>query len=395
MQSYSLYGDFVKLEKHKIACEISCAALAHNYGILVSRTPDCEHICVVKADAYGHVADICVRELLHLGCSFFAVSCIEEAISVRKICLDEQKDARILILGYTDPSLALSLVEYDIIQTVLSLENAQALADVAARVGRRVRVHVAVDTGMNRIGVSACSENECVNAAEEIESMLHLNSLSLEGMFTHFARSDEESSVTLTAHSHTALQCKRFVRVRELLLEKGIRLFTHACNSAAAVRFPSFAFDAVRLGIMLYGVYPSRHVERIGLVPVMKLKTVVAHVHTVPVGETVSYGGTYKAQTEVSVATLPIGYADGFIRAYSGAAVTVHTSDGVRRANVIGRVCMDQCMVDVTGINVRVGDEVVLFGEDENDLSRLAALADTIEYECLCLVSARVPRIKC
>lgn len=394
MESYGLYSGFEKLEKHKITAEISREALAHNYKLLLSRTPGCEHICVVKADAYGHVADICVRELIGLGCRFFAVSCIEEAIAVRKICLDESIDAHVLILGYTDPALARVLSENDIIQTVLSRENAEALAQCAKEAFCRIRVHVAVDTGMNRIGVSACSEAECIRAADEIEEIMKLDTLVVEGMFTHFARSDEEGSVTMSSHSHTTLQGRRFVRVKELLLSKGISLFTHACNSAAAVRFPGFAFDAVRLGIMLYGVYPSRHVERIGLKPVMKLKTVVAHVHTVPAGETVSYGGTYKAQTETSVATLPIGYADGFIRAYTGAAVTVHTNSGAKRACVVGRICMDQCMIDVSGIDVRAGDEVVLFGDDENDLSRLAALANTIEYECLCLISARVPRIK-
>ncbi len=394
MGSYNLYGDFEDLGKHKIVAEISTDALAHNYRLLTARTPDCEHICVVKADAYGHVADICVRELLSLGCSFFAVSCIEEAISVRKICLDEGENARVLILGYTEPSLAPVLSEYDIIQTVLSLDNARTLALEAHRSSCRVRVHIAVDTGMNRIGVSACSAAECVTAADEIEEIMKFDSLTVEGMFTHFARSDEESSITLTAHSHTAIQGRRFVRVKELLFEKGIKLFTHACNSAASMRFPSLAFDAVRLGIMLYGVYPSGCVERIGLKPVMKLKTVVAHVHTVHVGESVSYGGIYKAQSETSVATLPIGYADGFIRAYTGAAVSVHTANGIRRACIVGRVCMDQCMIDVTDLDVRVGDEVVLFGEDENDLSSLASLARTIEYECLCLISARVPRVK-
>ena len=394
MSQFRLYGDFEELAHHKIVAQISPDALAHNYNLLCSLTKGCEHIAVVKADAYGHIADICVRELLKLGCTFFAVSCIEEAVAVRKICLDERKDARVLILGYTVPSLASTLSEYDIIQTVLSLENARMLDAEARRAGCRVRAHVAVDTGMNRIGVCACSDAECISAADEIELMTKLDSLHLEGIFTHFARSDEESSVTLAPHSHTAIQGKRFTKVVELLSKKGIRLFTHACNSAASLRFPSLAFDAVRLGIMLYGVYPSRHVERIGLKPVMKLTTVVAHVHTVPEGETVSYGGTYKAQTETSVATLPIGYADGFIRAYSGAAVTVSTKNGDKRAKVVGRVCMDQCMIDVTGLDVEVGDEVVIFGEDDGDLSRLAALAGTIEYECLCLISARVPRIK-
>ena len=394
MEFYRLYSDFKDLERHKIVAEISTEALAHNYRLLSEKTPGCEHICVVKADAYGHVADICVRELLNLGCSFFAVSCIEEAIAVRNICLNENKNAGILVLGYTDPALASVISQYDITQTVLSRENAMRLALEAQRAGCRVRTHVAIDTGMNRIGVSACSDKECITAADEIEEMLSLSSLSVEGMFTHFARSDEDSSVTVTPYSHTAIQGRRFVKVKDILDSKGIRLFTHACNSAASMRFPGLTFDAVRLGIMLYGVYPSKYVERIGLRPVMKLKTVVAHVHTVPTGETVSYGGAYKAETETAVATLPIGYADGFIRAYSGAAVTVYTGDGSRHANVIGRVCMDQCMIDVTGLNVKAGDEVVLFGEDENDLSRLASLANTIEYECLCLISARVPRIK-
>ena len=296
MGSYHLYGDFEELQRHKIVAEISTDALAHNYKLLCSRTEGCEHICVVKADAYGHIADICVRELLGLGCTFFAVSCIEEAISLRKICLDEGVDARVLILGYTDPSLASVLSKYDIIQTVLSLENAYALDAEAKAANCLVRAHVAVDTGMNRIGVCACSPSECITAADEIEILTKLEAVRLEGIFTHFARSDEEGSITLAPHSHTAIQGERFKGVIELLGDRGIRLFTHACNSAASVRFPGLAFDAVRLGIMLYGVYPSRYVERIGLKPVMRLKTVIAHVHTVPAGETVSYGGTYKAQ---------------------------------------------------------------------------------------------------
>ena len=393
--SYRLYDGYKDLARHKIVAEISTDALAHNYSLLCAHTPNCEHICVVKADAYGHVADICVRELLSLGCTFFAVSCIEEAIDVRNICREEGVEARVLILGYTDPMLARELCDYDIIQTLISLDYARTLDREVSKISRRIRAHVAVDTGMNRIGVSACSEQECIQAADEIGEMNGLKSISLEGMFTHFARSDEESSVTLSAHSHTAIQGKRFIKVKEQLEQKGVKLYTHACNSAASVRFPGFAFDAVRLGIMLYGVYPSEYVEKIGIKPVMRLKTVVAHVHNVPIGETVSYGGIYKAQTETAVATLPIGYADGIIRAYTGAAVTVCTENGAKRAQIVGRVCMDQCMIDVTGLDVRVGDEVVLFGDDPQDLSLLASMAGTIEYECLCLISARVPRVKC
>ncbi len=394
MPSYRLYDSAADLPKHKIVAEISTSALAHNFKTLRSLVSKSEPICVVKADAYGHVADICVRTLLSLGCSFFAVSCIEEAISVREICDDEKAPAKVLILGYTPPALADELAKYDIIQTILSLEYAKELSSNAVSAGREIRAHVAVDTGMNRIGVCANTDEECISAADEIAEIADIKGIRLEGMFTHFARSDEERSATLSDDSHTRKQGARFNRVRGLLLNKNISLFTHACNSAATVRFPEFAFDGVRLGIMLYGIYPSRYMSGLGLRPVMTLKTVVAHIHTVPVGESVSYGGMYKADHRTRVATLPIGYADGFLRAYSGAAVTVRTKNGDFRAAVIGRVCMDQCMIDVTGIDVCVGDSVIIFGEDPADLQRLAALADTIEYECLCLVSARVPRIK-
>lgn len=394
MRSHHLYDAMPRVSEHKIIAEISADALAHNFSTLRSLIPKSEPISVVKADAYGHVADICVRVLLSCGCTFFAVSCIEEAISVRRICDEEGVGARILILGYTDPTLARELCEYDLIQTILSLEYARALSSAALCASVSVRAHVAVDTGMNRIGVCANTEEECISAAHEIRQISTLDGISLEGIFTHFARSDEESSVTLSPDSHTRRQGERFICVKNILEESGIRLYTHACNSAAAVRFPEFAFDGVRLGIMLYGVYPSRHIGGVDIRPVMTLKTVVAHVHTVPAGESVSYGGIYTAEKPTLVATLPIGYADGFIRDYSGAEVTVRTARGDFRAKIIGRVCMDQCMIDVTGLDVAVGDSVILFGEDPMDLRRLASLADTIEYECLCLISARVPRIK-
>ncbi len=394
MRTYHLYDAMEDVREHKIVAEISTDALAHNYSLLRSLIPNSEPISVVKADAYGHTADICVRVLISSGCSFFAVSCIEEAISVRKICNEEGVCARILILGYTDCSLVRELCKYDIIQTVLSLEYAQRLSASAVSCGLSVRAHVAVDTGMNRIGVCAHTDEGCISAAREITEISRLGGIALEGMFTHFAKSDEEDFLTLSPDSHTRRQCERFVRVKGMLEESGIKLFTHVCNSAATVRFPEFAFDGVRLGIMLYGVYPSKHMGGVGIRPVMTLKTVIAHIHNVPAGESVSYGGIFRAENDTPVATLPIGYADGYVRAYSGAFVTVRTAKGDLKAKVIGRICMDQCMIDVSGLDVAVGDSVILFGEDPNDLSRLASLANTIEYECLCFISARVPRIK-
>lgn len=394
MLPFYMYTDMPKLSEHKVVAQIDTDALVHNYRKLCAMTPDARHICVVKADAYGHVTDICVPALLDAGCDFFAVSCIEEAIAVRKICREYGSGADILILGYTDPAQAGALARNGIIQTLLSSEYACQLDASARSEGCHVRTHVALDTGMNRIGICAMSDGECDAAAEQIKQIISLGNLKTEGLFTHFAKSDEEYEKTVLApDSHTRIQAARFKRVIDTLAKDGIKLFCHACNSAAAVRFPEFAFDAVRLGIVLYGIRPSAHID-VQLKPVMALKTLISHIHILKTGETVSYGGRYSADSERTIATIPIGYADGFMRAYEGFDMTVSNDRGVFKARVVGRVCMDQTMIDVTGLPVSVGDEVTVFGEDAAALSSLARLANTIEYECICLVSARVPRVK-
>ncbi len=394
MQPYYLYGDMPKMQKHKTAVIIDGEALVHNYKLLSSVCPNTRRICVVKADAYGHTAEICVRELLMAGCDFFAVSCIEEALSVRNICRDEKKEADILILGYTECTQAELLAENDIIQTLLSKEYAISLNDAARRSACRIRTHVALDTGMNRIGLPCMSDLDCSLAVDSVKRIFSFEALSLEGLFTHFSRSDEEYDTVISQESHTRLQAERFNKVKTALERDGIRLFCHVCNSAATLRFPEYAFDAVRLGIVLYGVYPSSSFSDIGLRPVMSLRSVISHIHSAPASEGISYGGVYVPDRQRKIATIPIGYADGYIRAYSGAEIIVLTKDGEHKAAVVGRVCMDQCMIDVTDIPASVGDEVVLFGHEPSQLRDLAERAGSIEYECLCLVSARVPRIK-
>ncbi len=393
MYPYYLYDGVPRLYAHKIISEINTCALEHNFNLLKALADGRTAICVVKADAYGHTSEICVPVLLRSGCSFFAVSCIEEAMAVRNICNREGSHADILILGYTDPSQVKLLADNNIIQTAISLKHAESLSGSAASCGCTVRIHVAVDTGMNRIGICANSEESCTSAALQIERITKLPNLLVEGMFTHFARSDEELFSTIADNSHTRMQAYRFAIVRDSLLKMGIGLFCHTCNSAATIRFPEYMFDGVRIGIMLYGVYPSKHFDDIGLLPVMSLSTVISHMHDVPCGESVSYGGIFIAEKETKIATLPIGYADGLLRKYTGANVTVCTSKGNFKAKIIGRICMDQCMIDVTGIPADVGDRIIIFGNDPCELSRLAQLADTIEYECLCLISARVPRV--
>ena len=388
-----LYSDLPKLREHKLYAEIDAEALIYNYKLLCAATRGTHHICVVKADAYGHAADICVRALLSAGCRFFAVSCIEEAISVRAICNNENIDAEVLILGYTDPTQAHLLCENNIIQTILSCEYAERLNLEASRKRMCVRVHAAVDTGMNRIGISACSEDQIFRAAITIKKIFTFENLSLEGMFTHFARADEGD---LTSKEVTKRQFDRFMTVRQILGESGIYLFCHASNSAAAIGEVEYALDGVRLGIALYGVAPSEYIDNVsnlGLKPVMSLKTLICHTHTLLPGESVSYGGLYTADSERTIATIPIGYADGFLRSYGGYKVTVSTADGNFKAPVAGRICMDQSMIDITGIPAKVGDVVTIFGNCSDDLREMARRANTIEYECLCLVSARVPRV--
>lgn len=394
-QIYKLYSTLSEPEPRKTWAEIDLGALRQNYRMLrdTVRTErqDVRVIAVVKAEAYGHGAPQCVRTLLGEGCDFFAVSCIEEAEAVRAVCDAERKDADILILGYTTPALAFRLARYHIIQALLSEDYAADLNRCAAEAGVTVHTHIAVDTGMNRIGFAAHSGEEITAAVAAIARVQRFSNLAAEGMFTHFARADEEAGGE--GDRRTDLQVERYQKLRCALEERGIRIpFHHICNSAASVRRKDDRMNGVRLGILLFGARPSEHVE-LPLKPVMKLKTVISHLHKLLPGEGVSYGGCYTAESDRLIATLPIGYADGFLRAYSGIFVTVHTMFGPRPVPVVGRVCMDQCMIDVTGTGARVGDVVTLFGNDPKELGACASRASTIDYECLCLISSRVPRV--
>ena len=309
---------------------------------------------------------------------------------MRTICDPEQKDADVLILGYTHPSHAALLARYNIIQTLLSEDYAVGLNTAAQNAGVTVRTHLSIDTGMNRIGFAAHSEEEISATVSAIARVQGLSNLTAEGMFTHYARADEEPFGE--GDAQTNLQAERYRALCSLLEEREIRIpFHHACNSAATVRRPDDYRNGVRVGILLFGARPSEQIH-IPLRPVMKLKTVISHVHKLLPGESVSYGGTYRAESERLIATVPIGYADGFLRAYSGALVTVQTAIGACRVPIVGRVCMDQCMIDVTDTGAQIGDEVMLFGGSPEELTELANRASTVDYECLCLISSRVIR---
>ncbi len=371
---------------------IDRAAIASNYIKLLSAVrrsnAETEGIAVVKADAYAHSNEICAPAIAAAGCRNFAVSSIAEAEALRNI-LDAAGYAgvRITVLGYTPPAYSELLIKYNITQCVYSLEYARSLSEA---IKSPLEVDVKLDTGMNRLGVSAKSLDGVNAAADEIMQIASLKNLSIHGMFSHFPVAD---CVSAEADAFTLRQYEIFMSVDAELRRRGLNIaFRHICNSAAALRFPEFALEGVRLGIFMYGCGDAS-LHGLELTPVMRFETVISHVHEVKAGESIGYGAAYTAERDMRIATMPVGYADGFLRAYEGAEIIVLTGSGEEKLRLVGRICMDQCMADATGKDVCIGDRVILFGKDSLMLKELAVRAETIEYESLCLVSARVPRI--
>ncbi len=395
---------------------VDTRALADNYRILVSRvrtaSPATEPIAVVKADAYGHGIRPVVTTLLREGCRAFAVACAQEAVPLRDLLrellpYEDEPAPMILVLGYVSPSCVRLLSRYDITVAVVSDAHAESLTNAAKSAGVSLKVHIALDTGMNRIGYPAHTDHEIAAATDAILARFADNEcLTADGIFTHFARADEDyEREILAGDSLTRRQYARFSAVLDRLSARGfVPRLSHICNSAASVRLPEAlpeaCRDAVRLGIELYGYGVPSPDDRPPVRPVMRLDTTVSHIHDLLPGETVGYGGTYVSDTPRRLLTLPIGYADGWIRAFSGTNVLIHTPAGDALAPVVGRICMDQCMVDITELPDEIraaitpgSTRVTLFGTDETPLDHLADLAHTISYELLCLITARVPRV--
>ncbi len=367
---------------------VNLTALTHNYRTLLralkKRDPHAEAICVVKADAYGHGAAACVRALGAAGARFFAVSDIAEALEVRSIL----KDASILILGYTRPSNAPLLAEKNIIQTVHHAEYARylqtaldaAVSSSLLKRGTRLKIHVKLDSGMNRLGFSIGEADFDRSIAEILALRTHEN-LAPEGIFTHFACADEPSSPMTDA------QNRRFKEALDRLAENGMHLASHASNSAAAIRFGAMGYHYARLGIALYGIPPSPEVSLPSLRPVMSLYSRISEIHLLRKGESVSYGARFTAPRDMRVATVAIGYADGILRACEDGGCFII---GGKSVPIIGRICMDQCMVDLGDTEAYEGDTVTIYDAKGENLSRLASAARTIPYELLCLTGRRV-----
>jgi alanine racemase len=361
--------------------EVDLEAIAYNVRQIKQIIgPEVDILAVLKADAYGHGAITVARTAINNGVSYCGVASVNEAVRLRNGGISTP----ILVLGYTPPWLARTAILEDITLTLYDADMARALSRAAIDLRRTATVHIKVDTGMGRLGLLP---EQVVPFIEEIRS---LPGLDLAGIFSHFSVADDPSL------EYTRLQLSRFREVLDRLAEIGVVFRTiHCANSAATLRLPESRFNTVRLGLVMYGLQPSPYVNLpAGFRPALTWKTTIAQVKTLPPGSYVSYGNTYQTQDEETIAVIPVGYADGFRRAPTHwQAVLVRG----QRAPIVGRVCMDQTMINVSHIpNIRVGDEVVLIGrqgEDEISAEEVADWLGTINYEVVSEILARVPRI--
>ena len=361
--------------------EIDLDIIAHNMQIIRKMAKSKEIAAVIKADAYGHGSVTLAKTLLDNGADRLAVARLDEGLELRHHGII----APIFILGYTNPVRANEAIAYGIDVCIFDYEQAKLFSEEAVRQKSEVVFHIAIDSGMQRIGYQPNRK-----AVEEIYKISQLPNVRIEGIFTHFCLAD------CADKSFTHTQYQRFKWVCDELAKKGVKINIHHCaNSATIIDLPQYHYDMVRAGVILYGMAPSDEVDisKTGLKPAMSFKCEVTHVKTIKAGDGVSYGHKFIAQEERKIATIPVGYADGYTRLLSGKAeVLIHG----QRAKVVGNICMDQCMVDVTDIaEVKVGDEVVLFGQQGNEcilVDELATKLGTINYEIACMISRRVPR---
>lgn len=362
--------------------DIDLDALAHNYRAIKAHIPNgCRFLGVMKADAYGHGAVPVSHALVELGAEYLAVSNLEEAVQLRRGGIR----APILILGYTPPMYAENMVYLDMTQEVHSLEYAKELNDTLNGTNFILNVHLKLDTGMTRIGFTAYDEG----ALGEMVQASRLPHLHVEGAFTHFCSADSRNEEDA---AYTKQQYDRFCAALAALEGHGIKPeLRHCCNSGATLLYPEYAMDLVRPGIITYGVNPSADTDGIlDLQPVLRLYTTVSQIRDVPAGVDVSYGRTYTTPSPRRLAVLAIGYADGLSRRLSGQASFLIRG---KKAPVVGRICMDLCMLDVTDIpDVQVGDEVTVIGSGM-PCESMADQLDTISYEILCGINKRIPRI--
>jgi len=383
------------LNKHLTWAEIDLNAYAHNITELKRITRNGARLmAVVKANGYGHGAIEVARKALENGAQYLGVARINEAVQLRTAGLD----APILIFGYTPPDLSETLIRYDLTQTVYSIAAANTLSGIAGRQGKKIKVHIKVDSGMGRLGLllkeptaGNPGDRPTTDPVQQALAISRLSGLTVEGTLTHFATADS------TDKSYANRQLEKFLDFVDRLRREGLEPpIKHAANSGALIDLPESHLDMVRPGIATYGLYPSGEVNKtkVDLKPVMTLKSRIIHLKKVPAGFNISYGITYQTNKSTTIATVPIGYADGFNRLLSNRGhMLVHG----QRVPIVGRVCMDLTMLDVGNVpDVAIEDDVVVFGQHQNEsvtADEMASTLNTINYEIISTITARVPRI--
>lgn len=369
---------------NRVRADIDLDAVLYNMESMHKKLkPGTKIAAVVKADAYGHGAVEISRVLENLPYLWgYAVATSNEAMQL----VEAGRKKPIIILGLSFPEQFEEIVENDLRPAVCTYETAQALSDIAAEKNKVCRIHIKVDTGMSRIGFQVTPES-----ADTVARISKLPNIMIEGIFTHFARADESSKAPAYE------QFKQFEKMIAMVEEKDVQIpLKHCSNSAGIVEIPECNMDMVRAGITLYGLWPSEEVDKtkISLKPVMSLRSRVAYVKELLPGRQISYGGTFTVKKKMTVATVPVGYGDGYARGLSNKGWVLIKG---QKAPICGRVCMDQCMVDVTDIpGVKIGDTVTLLGKDADEeitMEQLGELSGRFNYEFACLITPRVPRI--
>lgn len=372
-------------DKARTWVEVDIDALKHNIKSIRNKTAKgAKIIAVVKADAYGHGAVKCAEVLLKNGADMLAVACADEAIILRKYF----PKTEILLLGSSGYSDYEKIILNNITASLSSYEEAEQFSKYASLLHKDVKIHIKIDSGMGRLGFLSdkLSFDETISQIKKINK---LDRVKIDGIFTHFSCADAD-------YEYTKMQFERFIGICNKLNDIGIKIkYRHCSNSAAIALYPQFHLDAVRPGIILYGYHPSDLTKNeIDIKPVLSVKSRVTHVKNLPKDSYVSYANTYKTNETQKIATIPIGYADGFLRGNFSKANIIYKG---KLLPVVGRICMDQCMINATGVNnIDVGDLVTVLGSDGGVKITADDLADnlqTISYEILCLLSKRLPRI--
>lgn len=372
-----------RCDYYRVQANINLAAIRNNIINVRSKIgKNTKLMVIVKADAYGHGAVAVSRALENGLVDAYGVAIIEEAIELRNAGITKP----ILVLGYTPKEQFDLVIANDVMQTVYQYDMAEDLSKEAVRQGKKAKIHIKVDTGMSRLGFKDNSES-----VEIIKRIASLDGISIEGLFSHFAAADEKDKKS------ALMQLNRFKKFDEMLKNEGIHIpVRHIANSAGVIEFPEAEFDMVRCGIVTYGIYPSDEVDHssLHLVPAMELKSHVVFIKEVEAGTGISYGLTYVTRKKTKVATIPVGYADGYSRNLSNIGKVIIRG---QYAPIIGRICMDYFMVDVSDIEgVNQGDVVTLLGKDgdcEISVEALAEWSHSFPYELVCTVGKRIPRV--